>query len=460
LSSLVSKDEGKGYLKVDFSAEEALKIARSLAFPRAVGSTGEEAAASFVEGRLRDSGYVPEREEFSVALSPWTVMKGLVFSAILIAIGARGLAAFSPVTSSILMLSLVTFLLFYSSFWLKVVGSGSTSRWLIARKDQDKLIRSQNIVASLPAREKTEQHLYLTAHYDSKSQSLSLLQRAFFLFLSGLASLWLGFSYLWSSKETLGSFPSLGVDFPLAFAFFGMIPFLFLKTANRSSGGLDNAGSLGILLHLAEGLRQKRPLRSKVTFLFTGAEELGLQGAFAYLRQHKKAIEREKSYFVNLDCVGVKGRTRIFSRRGPLPIGRESPFASGVKEIAKPFKIGTMRFSFGFLMDHQAFMEKGYQAISLACASGKIMNIHTARDTADQLDHEGVEEVGKLILALIHHGEKLDKIPFSEARSTTNSKIIDCSLPLPSFNPSSQRKHPPGLKQQTGIFASYLPVII
>lgn len=213
------KDEGKGYLKVDFNAEEALKIAKSLAFPRGVGSTGEEAAASLIEGRLRDSGYVPEREEFSVALSPWTAMKGLVFSAILIVIGARGLAAFSPLTSSILMLSLVTILLFYSSFWLKVVGSGSISRWLIGRKGEEKLICSQNIVATLPAREKTEQHLYLIAHYDSKSQSLSLLQRAFFLFLSGLSSLWLGFSYLCSSKESLGSFPSLEVELPLAFAF-------------------------------------------------------------------------------------------------------------------------------------------------------------------------------------------------------------------------------------------------
>lgn len=391
---------------MDFNAKEALKIAKSLTFPRATGSIGEEVATSFIERKLIDSGYLPQREEFFIPLTPWMVMKGFVFSAILIHIGARGLAVFFPLTSSILMLLIVTFLAFYSSFWLKFMGSDFIVPWLIGRKNKENFIRSQNIAASLPASEKTEQYLYLIAHYDSKSQNLPLLQRAFFLLLSGLASLQLGFSYFFSSKETLGFFPSLPVDFHLALAFWGMIPLLFLKTGNLSAGALDNAGSLGVLLHLAEGLIQERPLRSQVIFLFSGAEELGLQGAFAYLQQHGKGMEKEKSFFVNLDSVGVKGKTRIFSKKGSLPVGRESFFVSRLKETAKPFKIRTLSFSFGILMDHQAFLEKGYQAVSLACASRKILHIHTAKDTADQLEEGGMEEVGKFILAWIQNWEK------------------------------------------------------
>ena len=391
---------------MEFNAKEALKIARSLSFPRAVGSAGEATAASLIEKKLLDSGYHTQREEFFIPLNPWTIMKGFVFLAVLILIGARGMATFSPMTSGILILLMVIFLAFYSSFWLKFVGTESILKQLSRRKKKDRCPCSQNIVASLTPVEKAEQYLYLVAHYDSKSQSLPILLRSFFLILSGLASLWLGFNYLWPSKETLGLFPSWPVDFALALSFWGLIPLLFLKTANRSPGGLDNAGSLGILLYLAEVLKQKRPLHSQVIFLFSSAEELGLQGAFAYLQNHKEEIEKEKSYFLNLDAVGIKGATRIFFRKGSLPVGRKSLFVSRLKEIAKPFAIGTASFSFGVMMDHQAFLEKGYPAVSLACASRKILKVHTDRDTADLLEEEGMEEVGKFVLAWVRSWEK------------------------------------------------------
>ncbi|MBI5966432.1 MAG: M28 family peptidase [Deltaproteobacteria bacterium] len=391
---------------MDFNGEEAVKIAKSLAFPRAVGSAGEQMASSFIEKKLIDSGYLLQREEFFVPLTPWGVIKTFALLALVISIDARMLAPSFPIASSILIFLMVAFLAFYTFFWFKLLGSASIFRWLISRKKKERLLRSHNITASLPGHGRPGPHLYLIAHYDSKSQSLSLLHRAFFLLLSGLSLLWLGFSFLSSSSDALGSFPSLGVDFPLTLSILGIIPLLLLKTTNQSPGGLDNAGSLGVLLHLAEGLKGERPLRPGVTFLFSGAEELGLQGAFAYLREHEKEIEKENSYFLNLDAVGIKGKLRIFSRKGFLPVGGESFLLSRLKEIAKPFKIGTWPFSFGFLMDHQAILEKGYQAVTLACPSKKILNVHTEMDTADHLEQEGMEEAGKFILAWLRSWEK------------------------------------------------------
>ena len=391
---------------MDFKAEEAIKIAQSLSFPRAVGSHGEERAASFIERKLIDSGYFPQREEFSIPLAPWAMMKGFVFSAMLIAIVARGLSTFSPIPSGIFMLLIVIFLAFYNSFWLKFAGSEFPWRWLIGQKKKEDLPVSQNIVASLPASQKAEHYLYLIAHYDSKNQSLSLLLRAFFLLLSGCASLWLVLIYLWASRETLNYFPSWEVDLPLVLALLGMMNLLLLKTDNRSPGGLDNAGSLGVLLHLAEVLKRNRPLHSEIIFLFSGAEELGLQGAFAYLQKHWREIKKKKSYFLNLDCVGIKGKTKIFSKKGFLAVGKESSFVSRLKEIGKPFKIGVRSFSFGFLMDHHALMEKGYQAVTLACPSKKILKVHTADDTAALLEKEGIEEVGTFIGGWIESWEK------------------------------------------------------
>jgi hypothetical protein len=391
---------------VVFNTEEAIRIAQSLSFPRVVGSHGEKRAASFIERKLIDSGYFPQREEFSIPLAPWTMMKAFVISAMAIAIVARGLSAFSPIPPGIFMLLIVVALAFYSSFWLKFAGSDFFLRRLNLRRKRENPLVSQNIVARLPAFQKAEHYLYLIAHYDSKNQSLSLMSRAFFLLLSGLASLWLSFLYLWASKEALSYFPSWEVDFPLALAVGGMMSLLLMKTGNQSPGGLDNAGSLGVLLHLAEVLKRNRLFQSEIILLFSGAEELGLQGAFAYIQKHWREIKKEESFFLNLDCVGIKGKTKIFSKKGVWAVGKESSFVSQLKEIGKPFKIGVRSFSFGFLMDHHALMEKGYQAVTLACPSKKILKVHTADDTAALLEKEGIEEIGRFIGLWIESCEK------------------------------------------------------
>ena len=153
-------------------------------------------------------------------------------------------------------------------------------------------------------------------------------------------------------------------------------------------------------------MKQKRPLHSQVTFIFTGAEEVGLQGAFAFVQRHKDQIEKERSYFLNLDSVGVQGATRIFFRKGALPIGREPLFVSRMKEIGRPFGIETGSFPFGIMMDHQALLERGCRAVSIACASKKILQVHTAGGTADQLEEEGIAEAGKFIQAWIKSWEE------------------------------------------------------
>ncbi len=140
--------KGRGCLQVEFNAREALNIARSLSFPRAVGSAGEEAAASMIEKKLFDAGYLPQREEFFIPLTPWGTMKGFVLFAILILLGARGLAFLYPMISGFMNLSIVFFLVFYPSIWSKFVGSKTIFRWLIGRK------RKGQSLLELPQRRK------------------------------------------------------------------------------------------------------------------------------------------------------------------------------------------------------------------------------------------------------------------------------------------------------------------
>jgi hypothetical protein len=100
---------------MEFNAGEALNLALSLSFPRAVGSAGEEAAASMIEKKLSEAGYLPQREKFFIPLTPWPTMKGFILFAILILWGARRLAFLYPLISALMILPIVFFLVFYLS---------------------------------------------------------------------------------------------------------------------------------------------------------------------------------------------------------------------------------------------------------------------------------------------------------------------------------------------------------
>jgi len=380
-------------------------MAQALSFPRLAGSQGEERAASYIEKKLEEFGYHTQREPFVVPLTPWGLMRIFVLLAILILIGARVLAAFTPPASSLLMFLTVASLPFYSSLWLKLAGSEFLLRRLNRRRKKERSMGSQNLIAKLPAREQPDRTLYLVAHYDSKSQNLSILHRAFFLLLAVLSFLWLAIRYAGSLGEPIGMTPSWGVELPVAIGLWGLISIFMIRTANQSPGALDNAAAVGVLLQVAGALRKDSLKRSEVIFLFTGAEELGAHGAFAYLKRHANEILKENTFFLNLDGVGIKGATRIFSRKGALPLGGQTSLAFRLRDLGQSFGIKPMGFSLGILMDHHAFLQKGYQAASLACVSRKALAIHTPVDRPDLIEPEGLAEVANFILAWIQKME-------------------------------------------------------
>jgi Zn-dependent M28 family amino/carboxypeptidase len=96
---------------------------------------------------------------------------------------------------------------------------------------------------------------------------------------------------------------------------------LLVKVGNASPGAIDNASGVGTVLHLAECLtarpdpsanpEQALDNRIGVTLLITSAEEFGLLGAAAYLKQHASRLRQHAEsgglYVLNFDGVGVDG---------------------------------------------------------------------------------------------------------------------------------------------------------
>ena len=81
-------------------------------------------------------------------------------------------------------------------------------------------------------------------------------------------------------------------------------------------GANDNASGVATVLSLAEELDANPPANLDVWVLLTGAEECLQEGMRAFVRAHRGELDRETTYFVNVDTVGhgerpLRGRRRM-----------------------------------------------------------------------------------------------------------------------------------------------------
>jgi Zn-dependent M28 family amino/carboxypeptidase len=177
---------------------------------------------------------------------------------------------------------------------------------------------------------------------------------------------------------------------------------LGLKTDNRSPGALDNAGSVGTLLALAETLRHDEFQHIDVVFVSTGAEELGLLGAYAFLRAWGEKCRPTHTWFLNFDLLGVPGVLRLLEGARLLQRPR-SRYARLIQQTAQ--QLGTplqlQPILPGALLDHIPFSRQGFQATSLISVSKQSSLVHTEKDTIDLVDPQGLTEAGNLVMNVI-----------------------------------------------------------
>lgn len=390
-----------------FDSLSAREHASSLAFPRLVGSPGEARAVRYIADRFRRSGLAVTEEPFGFSARPWSVLRfslGLAAGTSLIAGWAVGR---HPLLACLLSALPLLLGLFSTPLTLRLLSGA-------VRDDAEVsggkgLGRSLNLVARRPSDAAGEGPLVvLMAHYDSKGQGMSLPLRILLFLTFAVGGIGLFLRAVWKAAVMTGGIDPLAAGFGLlsAFSALAMVP---MRADNRSPGAVDNASGVGVLLGLAEAIGGAPGCLPGVEILFvaTGAEEVGLQGAFAFLKRHAEALkDRRQVCILNFDGPGVAGevyasaKTGLRSRsRGLLRRIREAGVAEGVRVRAPAFVIGAMA-------DHFPFVNAGIEAVTLAAFGRDSLAIHTPRDTPDRLDAEMMGRVGRIALGVIHRIEK------------------------------------------------------
>ncbi len=430
-----------------FDKKRAYNHTESLAKPRLVGTEGEKEAANYIQGKFSGMGLKPVEEKFS--FTDWSfkalprITEGiesalLIVILLLISISPALKVALTPNNPAFivaLVLSGVLLVyLFYTSiqakfFWMYQNVKG---RFKIF---ESKEYTSQNIVAKVDCTKGSDAasgEIILLAHYDSKSQTWPMFLRATLFYIESIATIIfpigiiclyaliaVELSLLSSGAIILsqiifagGTGQTVFLTVLWVFAFIDLGTFVFLelnKTGNKSAGALDNASGLGVFLELAENY-SKAPLENyNLTFVATGAEELGLMGTVAYLKAHEAELDKDITYFINLKVTGVRGHFYI-----PGPVGFpphlpclevENLYKKVVKRRQIPFKEGSNKkikvvspWVFGAWNDDMVPLLRGFNGnrISIGGVMRRYDIIHSEDDTIDQVDIEAMDIVGKV----------------------------------------------------------------
>lgn len=364
-----------------FDRDRAIGYAREIAYPRLVGSNGEKMAAGYLTERLKEIGIDVDEEPFKIKIVPWIPLRiGLISSLVLLPIGliiSKEHRYISALITFIILISLIAM----DRLWTFLVR-------LDFIPDLMGGLSSKNIIARL--RREGKKEVYLIAHYDSKSQSISLTTRILLVATASFYLILLILQYIFTTPHQSQEGINILLYLPLSFTAIIILILLSVKTDNLSPGGIDNAGSVGLLIELANLLKEKDYKNLSISLIFTGAEELGLLGAFAFLKRHRSELDLDNTYFLNLDGIGVKGRLKQFGKRPMFPA------------------LSTFPMMMGLMMDHLPFERAGFHTISLGCVSKKTWKLHTREDKAALLEPEGLEEAGIKVL------EILDRLDNSE----------------------------------------------
>lgn len=365
-----------------------LAEAKDLAFPRYPGTEGDARAISWLEGRFRSIGLEPSLHWFTYDLAPaqTALRAALVVSALLVTAAAVATVR-SPVAGVLLLGAAV----------LPGVAFLAWSPWFERLYRREGGTRTAN-VAGRRGVAAPRMTLMVMAHHDSKSQSLTFPFRMG-LTITSIAGI-LVLAVLVVSGLVVGRTPGppwLATAAGLATAA-AALALSTMRSGNRSPGGVDNAGSVAVMLAAAGRLRRELPDDVELLALSTGAEEDHMVGAMRWLDDHVTDLDHPV-FCLNFDGAGAPGRVVLIERYG---FGRlfSAEMSAAARRAAKRLGIKPRAIVMlpGMGIDAIPFAHSGIPCLTLASGSlGRAtMSVHSASDRAEHLDPTTLAEIADL----------------------------------------------------------------
>jgi hypothetical protein len=316
--------------------------------------------------------------EYSAFPGRWgTPVGGMIAIAILLLAANFGRSARAGAAAAVLALG--------------AIGLGLIARWLAVRGVLVFPLARRLGVNLVATRGGPEPRTWLMAHIDSKSQPVPILVRA-----GGVTVLivaWIGAFVVVALQLADVAAPAASVAWLVVtvVAVVGALPVIATTVGSRSPGALDNATGVATVLAAAEATG------TPVGVCLTSAEELGLAGARAWVRDRGGP----PAGVVVINCDGVDDRGTTTSMHSGM-----RPFALIADVVGAARRAGTSvrahRLLPGVLTDGVALADAGWPVVTLSKGSVRTLaRIHTPHDRADGITGEGMAEVARVIIAVL-----------------------------------------------------------
>lgn len=268
----------------------------ALAYERSAASIGETRAINYIQKELKGNNINSKVEYFSWSTPIRYLMKTI----------------YLMIFTYLLVYRLFLIIVFF--YFVKYTFQ-RTRRISFVNRDQ-----SKNIFAKIPSKKKVPNQpiIIFSAHYDSIASRIPYIMQKIvmviikiiilpYLALSIFISLWLVLNII--SITNFNTFLLFLISISSVTTVSVFIPiFLFVFTTSKSTGSIDNASGVSILIELAKKVKENQLTNYDVLFLWCGAEEWGLKGSKRFVAKHAKEYNRiydfSKSININIDMVG------------------------------------------------------------------------------------------------------------------------------------------------------------
>ena len=228
--------------------------------------------------------------------------------------------------------------------------------------------RPTDAITLIGVRPRTRITTWLVAHSDAKGQPLSMLAR-----LGAAALLVLGIAGVFVT-------PWLGLAAVAGFALL-----VSNRVTDRSPGAVDNATGLLTVLATMDHL----PADAPVGVIFTDAEELGLLGARALVRERPQLLAG--TTVINFDGIDDHGPARVLRHKaGPISVALAHALGTNPRRL------------FPVIVDGRVLAQAAGECVTIMKGNWQTAAVvHRPSDAPERLTLEGVKQVASAVARVL-----------------------------------------------------------